>query len=536
MYNVSELFNNAAFSKSRKVLLKVIFNGLPYEIDGEFLKKITIDETLTANSNLSMGDACANKAVIEMYMPKQDIAFSDGYFQVYAGLETGKTREYCPMGKYYVSDVETSDNYKTVTITGYDIFNKMDVPYEPKNGLGESATVAQIIEDIALQNGGLEIAETIFPDMNVNIVNCTQREMIGYIAGLMGSNANINREGKLEFKWYEKQKFSITPDVQYMDGFKHTSQEIFVLGSLRSGIEETVYEAGSGQGISFYNPFINQEILNEIYERTGQQSFVPCEIRYRGNPAVECGDIITAIDKDGEENDVAVMTQTIELSGGIGSTIYSYGNFETETVMGESPTEKKLNKLYKTITESFKEATELIKGTKGGYFELKMGEEGFPEGWEVRDTPKLTPTTRLWRMTKAGLIFSEDGGRTVSKTAITMDGRIIADAVIAGKIATSQIEVYGGKEGEEGKSLDDFFRVKPDENTGELYLELGSADNTIVLRQENDRISFCDGKSGNELAFFSNSAFEIVQLDRFRIGNFAFIPRVTGNLSLTKVV
>ena len=37
MYNVSELFNNAAFSKSRKVLLKVIFNGLPYEIDGEFL-------------------------------------------------------------------------------------------------------------------------------------------------------------------------------------------------------------------------------------------------------------------------------------------------------------------------------------------------------------------------------------------------------------------------------------------------------------------------------------------------------------------
>ena len=185
MYNVSELFNNAAFSKSRKVLLKVIFNGLPYEIDGEFLKKITIDETLTANSNLSMGDACANKAVIEMYMPKQDIAFSDGYFQVYAGLETGKTREYCPMGKYYVSDVETSDNYKTVTITGYDIFNKMDVPYEPKNGLGESATVAQIIEDIALQNGGLEIAETIFPDMTVNIVNCTQREMIGYIACLM---------------------------------------------------------------------------------------------------------------------------------------------------------------------------------------------------------------------------------------------------------------------------------------------------------------------------------------------------------------
>ena len=54
MYNVSELFNNAAFSKSRKVLLKVIFNGLPYEIDGEFLKKITIDETLTANSPWEM--------------------------------------------------------------------------------------------------------------------------------------------------------------------------------------------------------------------------------------------------------------------------------------------------------------------------------------------------------------------------------------------------------------------------------------------------------------------------------------------------
>lgn len=536
MYPVSALFNSSIFSGSRKVLLKVRFNGSTEEIDGEFLRKITIDETLTANGSLSMGEACSNKAVIEMYMPSENIAFAGGYFEVFAGLEMGKVKEYCPMGKYYVSDVETVDNYKTVTVTGYDIFSKMEVPYEPKNGVGESALVSQIIEDIALQNGGLQVAETKFPEMEVNVVECTQKEMIGYIAGLMGANANIDREGRLEFKWYGKQPVSIGPDVQYMDGFKHTSQGIFVISSLRSGVEELVYEAGSGQGISFYNPFISQEILDEIYEKVRGQSFVPCEIRYRGNPALECGDIVNVVDKDGSTDEIAIMTQTIELSGGINSFIYSYGNFESDTAMEEAPTEKKLNKLYKAITESFKEATELIKGTKGGYFELKMGEDGFPEGWEVRDTPEITPDTKLWRMTKAGLIFSEDGGNTVSKTAITMDGKILADAIVTGKVSTSQIEVYGGKDGKEGKSLDDFFRVKPDDKTGELYLELGSADNSIVLRQENDRISFYDGNSEDELAFFSNSVFEIVKLDRFRIGNFAFIPRVTGNLSLTKVV
>ena len=65
---------------------------------------------------------------------------------------------------------------------------------------------------------------------------------------------------------------------------------------------------------------------------------------------------------------------------------------------------------------------------------------------------------------------------------------------------------------------------------------LGEAGNEIVLRIENDRISFLDG--GAEVAYFSNKQLTVLDghfLNSLRIGKFAFLPRENGNLSLVKV-
>lgn len=66
---------------------------------------------------------------------------------------------------------------------------------------------------------------------------------------------------------------------------------------------------------------------------------------------------------------------------------------------------------------------------------------------------------------------------------------------------------------------------------------LGEAGNELVLRQENDRISFLD--AGAEVAYFSNQKLTVTDghfLNSMRIGSFAFVPRANGNLSLMKVV
>lgn len=64
---------------------------------------------------------------------------------------------------------------------------------------------------------------------------------------------------------------------------------------------------------------------------------------------------------------------------------------------------------------------------------------------------------------------------------------------------------------------------------------LGESGNELVLRIENDRISFLD--AGAEVAYFSNQKLYVTDsqfLHSLQIGQFAFLPRRNGNLSLVK--
>lgn len=66
---------------------------------------------------------------------------------------------------------------------------------------------------------------------------------------------------------------------------------------------------------------------------------------------------------------------------------------------------------------------------------------------------------------------------------------------------------------------------------------LGEAGNELVLRIENDRISFLD--DGAEVAYLSNKRLYVTDghfLQSLRVGSFALVPRANGNLSLMKVV
>ena len=65
---------------------------------------------------------------------------------------------------------------------------------------------------------------------------------------------------------------------------------------------------------------------------------------------------------------------------------------------------------------------------------------------------------------------------------------------------------------------------------------LGQAGNRITLRLENNKISFLD--NGGEVAFFTNNQLTVKDakfLNSMQIGEFAFIPRANGNLSLVKI-
>lgn len=70
----------------------------------------------------------------------------------------------------------------------------------------------------------------------------------------------------------------------------------------------------------------------------------------------------------------------------------------------------------------------------------------------------------------------------------------------------------------------------------ESHIEIGIDGNSLTLQVSNDRISFLD--SGMEVAYISNNKLFITDgefLHSLRLGNFAFMPRESGNLSFGKI-
>ena len=67
-------------------------------------------------------------------------------------------------------------------------------------------------------------------------------------------------------------------------------------------------------------------------------------------------------------------------------------------------------------------------------------------------------------------------------------------------------------------------------------LILGDVDSDVVLQLYNERISFMKGSQ--EVAYFANNKLYVTDgefLSTLRLGKFAFVPRLTGNLSFRKV-
>lgn len=517
-------------NSDRRIRVKIVLNG-ETDIDGNYIQKLTFTERSAATNQLSMGEACSAQVTLSMYKPP-DIGFSlvGAYFDVWVGVVLTD----CRLGRFKVDKVTTNASTAvdtsaiTYTITAYDAMYEMSGnKYTPS--ISFPANINDVVNEIANKNG--LSADVITSNITIDkVYDVSEKDMLGYIAGLLGKNVRVDRYGRIVFYWYSKpgtDGYEIDTDQQFMNGFVRTSAEDYTINSITSGTTDNVIVAGDGRGIQFSNPYMTQDILNTIWDNVRYSTYTPATLKYRCCPAIEIGDIVTVKDIRGNEYDLYVTAQTINIAGGMDAEITSIGGGDTVSMMNKSPTEKKLEQLANSLTESFKNSFKTITGAENGYFNIDVDENGIPVGWSIKDTPTITPTTHIWRMTMGGFAFSLNGGASFSNFALDLNGNISANAITTGTMSAQRIAVEGG-------TLDDYFKVGTDDD-GQIYVQIGSSDSPIVLKEVNDRIGFYDA-DGNVLAFFSNNAFDIVNLQRFKIGNFAFVPRTNGNLSFMKVV
>ena len=104
------------------------------------------------------------------------------------------------------------------------------------------------------------------------------------------------------------------------------------------------------------------------------------------------------------------------------------------------------NKEIKTQTSMLESAitraTELITGNLGGYVVLHDSNgDGEPDEILIMDTADISTATKVWRWNKNGLGYSSTGYSGTFSTAITADGKIVADFITTGTLDASKATI-----------------------------------------------------------------------------------------------
>lgn len=539
MYIASEDFIKNIISDNRTFAIRLTF-GSSTVLTGTTIQDITLDEIINSTDVLTMGCACSNKITINLINPPTDIAYDGAMFKAEVGLllnDRPITYEYIPLGTFYATDPETNNDFKNLKLTAYDGFSKMTGAY---NATVESETTLQAVyDDLRTQlytNCGIVLKERVLPEYTISnfpyLEDITYIQAIGYVAGCLGGMARFDRLGELEIVWYEDFGEQIPRAMQYMNGFTRSTEKSLTITSISTGTKDIPIVRGSGSNgteVSFENPYMTDAMADDIYNQVNNLVYTPCTVKWRGNPAVQAGDIVTAFDKDGVEHKVLVMSRSLKVSGGCTDTIECKGVGTTKSTFSNSyeSVGQKIERVYSNLENAILNATNAITGNKGGYVVLyDTNDDGKPDEILVLDTEDIALATKVWRWNKEGLGYAHNPLGNAYQgpydIAITADGQINANFITTGTLSANRIAV----ESYDGNGLlTDYIHF------GDGYMTFGESGNAITLKLENDQIAFYNGET--RIAYFSNNSFEIENLTNglIRFQNLEIMPRPSGNIT-----
>lgn len=543
MYSVSESFLNQIKADNREFSIKLTFNSST-ELSGTTIQDVSVDELVNSTDVLTLGCACSNKITVNLLNAPTDIDYANSYLTATVSLKISDfpaVYEDVPLGKFYVSTAQTSTDFKKLAITAFDGFSKMGEPYNAK--VGENTTLQAVYDDLKAQlyeKYGITLKAKTLPEYDMvfpYVKNITYQKAIGYVAGCLGGVARFDRLGELEIVTYTDTNIVIGRDIQYMDGFKRLTDKSLSITSISTGTKDNVIVRGDGSNgtaISFENPYITDTMADSIYADFNNLTYTPCQVRWRGNPAIQAGDIVHALDKNGNSHNVLVMSQNFKIGGGFNSTIDCKGKSTTESkITSKHETAgQKLDRIYKELEQQILDATNAITGNSGGYVILNdTNNDGRPDEILIMDLESVELATKVWRWNKEGLgyAYNPNGNayRGPYRTAITADGQINADFITTGSLSAERIAVesFDNATG----LLTDYIRF----DNGTMIF--GKSDSSLTLKLENDQIAFYRGTT--RIAYFGSNSFEIENLTdgKVRFQNFGYIPRASGNLTFTKL-
>ena len=317
---------------------------LSLTLNGTAVTGALLSLTITASVNgeqslLTVGNTCA-KTVQMQFSGVQISGVQTGFLEGSLALSAQAGAETLPLGTFAVTEAVTRGGQTTVTAV-----DAMGVAlaelYQPSL-TGSAATAWAVLNDVAAK-AGVALStrasgyQNVLSEVSMASLTAgyTHRTVVGWIAGLCGCNAVIDRAGKLDFIWYSASGMTLHRKECYegMDEIQE-SDSVFSMLSVSvvdtNGNTQTLSPASAqGTGALIENPFMTQAQLNGVWSGIGGMTYRPAELSFLGDLRLDAGDLITLTLDDGTTCSVPVMSLTHTYDGGVTTHVTALGQGES---------------------------------------------------------------------------------------------------------------------------------------------------------------------------------------------------------------
>ena len=339
MYPVSAAFMEAIGSNARRYYWTGTITtktGQEYTFDNENIIKGSgyITRSCCGNSSLEIGTVYASEMGVTLLTDIDRYTLEGAEVRVYFHLVLpDETVETVPMGIFEVS--EATRKTRCLEIKAYDYMLRFDAPF---NIEASSGTAYNFIHTICGECG-VQMAQTqaqiaALPNGNETLgVYSTNdiesyRDLIYYIAQVLGCVAQINREGKLEFiKYSDQPVYEITQRQRYSSSYSDFVTRYTAISSTNMVAEEAEYYAleqddgltmnlGTNPLLQFGLKATRERLLRRILNAIAVAQYVPFTSDTIGNPALDPMDCLVFSGGHADDTKITCITSiTYKING-----------------------------------------------------------------------------------------------------------------------------------------------------------------------------------------------------------------------------
>lgn len=292
--------------------------GRNYSISDDELRggTVKIEKKSVSGSSFDIGECYINNATITIIdkANKYSDNFNNAEMSIFFGVRNASLGldEEIQLGKFIIPTDTTIRKIASIQLVGDSVLSKLDKPINGVTTTGKPYSLVSWCCDRC----GVELAltEAEFNALSNNSSYMfyitsesslkTYRDIVMYVSQIMGGFATDTNDGKLTFKVYNSNNkvFNINNDTiassklgdssYKLDGIsiEFNGKTIYINGDANS---DYLLELESNPLFDNLDEELVSVICNNIWLQLKDLTFRGFNFQYNGNPAIECGDIMT---------------------------------------------------------------------------------------------------------------------------------------------------------------------------------------------------------------------------------------------------